>query len=94
MLAAIEAALNKLADGPMHPREIERVARTFAALTRTLRELYELLSRHQPHAARDYVLPEDTDAAREELVRRIEALRASWADEDSAAQPAAASETK
>jgi hypothetical protein len=69
---------------------MERAGRTLTSLTRTLRELHELLSQHQPRATYDDDLPEDADAIRNELVRRIEAFLASRTDENSdSAQPAA-----
>ena len=51
VLPAIEAIVARLAAEPMPPREMERAVRTLTSLTRTLRELNELLSQHQPAAA-------------------------------------------
>src|SRR5947209_1642309 len=89
VLPAIDATLGKLAAGPMHPREMERAVRTLTALTRTLRELNELLDQHQPSGGRtndDY--PEDIDAFRIDLARRIDAFVASQPDDETAAAPA------
>ncbi len=74
VLPAIEATVANLAAGPMPPREMERAARTLTSLTRTLRELNELLSQHQPQGGRicECDMPEDIDAFRYELARRIE----------------------
>jgi hypothetical protein len=74
VLPAIEATIGKLAAGPTHPRETERAARTLTALTRTLRELNELLAQQQPQAAATDDCPEDIDAFRNELARRIHAF--------------------
>jgi hypothetical protein len=83
VLPAIEATLGKLAAGPMPPREMERAARTLTSLTRTLRELKELLSEHQPPAAYDDDdTPEDIDAFRIELARKIEAFVAANRDNE------------
>lgn len=76
VLPAIEATVAKLAAGPMSPREMERAARTLTSLTRTLRELNELLS-EQPRAAAQDDYPEDIDAFRNEFARRIRAFVAS-----------------
>jgi hypothetical protein len=81
VLPTIESVLARLAAAPAHPREIERAARALAALTRTLRELNELLSAHRAAAGRpaadDDDMPEDIDAFRNELARRIDAFVAS-----------------
>jgi hypothetical protein len=64
----------------MHPREMERAARALAALTRTLRELNGLLGERQASAGRcEHCddLPEDIEAFRDELARRIDAFVAS-----------------
>lgn len=84
VLPAIEATLAKLANTPMAPREMERAARTLTSLTRTVRELNELLSQHQPRAARACTcdMPEDIDAFRIDLARRIRAVVASQAGDD------------
>ena len=60
----------------MHPREMERAARALSSLTRTLRELNGLLSEHQARIEDDG-MPEDMDAFREHLARKIDALVAS-----------------
>jgi hypothetical protein len=75
VLTAIEAIVEKLAGAPSPAREMERAGRTIAALTRTLRELNALLSQYpaQPQADGDE-LPEDIDAFRNELARRINAF--------------------
>jgi transposase-like protein len=79
VLPAIEATVEKLAAGPMSPREMERAARTLTSLTRTLRELNGLLSQHQarPACDCDCDMPEDIDAFRIDLARRIDAFVAS-----------------
>jgi hypothetical protein len=86
VLPAIEAIVAKLAAGPMPPREMERAVRTLSSLTRTLRELNELLSQHQQRDASaricDCDMPEDIDEFRNELARRIEAFVASRTAED------------
>jgi hypothetical protein len=74
VLPAIEATLGKLAAGPMPPREMERAARTLTSLIRTLRELNELLAQQQPQTAANDDYPEDIDAFRNELARRIHAF--------------------
>ena len=89
VLPAIEAAVAKLGVQPSHPRETERAARTLTALTRTLRELNTLLSEHQSRApAVCECMPEDIDAFRYELARRINAFVASRTGEsDGGAEP-------
>lgn len=84
VLPAIEATLAKLAGSAMAPREMERAARTLTSLTRTLRELSELLSQHQPSTGRlcNCDMPEDIDEFRNELARRINALVASQTDDE------------
>jgi len=81
VLPAIETNLAKLAAGPGHPREMEQAARALGSLTRTLRELTSLLSQQQAPATSkgdDYDdMPEDIDAFRDALARRIEAFVAS-----------------
>ena len=77
VLPAIEATVATLAAGATHPRELERAARVLAALTRTLRELNGLLSQRQAAAADaddDDDMPEDIDAFRLDLARRIDAF--------------------
>jgi len=75
VLPGIEAVVAKLAAGPMPPREMERAARTLTALTRTLRELNTLLV-EQPggRCLQCADIPEDIDAFRIDLARRIEAM--------------------
>jgi len=88
VLPAIEATVARLAAGPMPPREMERAARTLTSLTRTLRELNTLLSQHQGRAARDCDdMPEDIDAFRIELARKIDAFVASRTGENSDTRP-------
>jgi hypothetical protein len=83
VLPAIEATLAKLAAGPQRPREMEQTARTLGALMRTLRELNALLSQHPLRSADDYDdMPEDIDAFRLELARRIRAFIESRHDEE------------
>jgi hypothetical protein len=79
VLPAIEAAVARLAAAPAHPHEMERAARSLAALTRSLRELNGLLAEHRPPAAADDNddMPEDIEAFRFELARRIDAFVAS-----------------
>jgi hypothetical protein len=74
VLPAIEATIGKLAAGPMPPREMERAARTLTSLIRTLRELNQLLAQQQPQTAANDDYPEDIDAFRNELARRINAF--------------------
>ena len=75
MLPAIEAIIARLAAGPQHPREMEQAGRALGALMRTLRELNALLSQHNAQAANAYDdMPEDMDAFRENLARRIDAF--------------------
>ena len=78
VLPAIELIVTKLGAGPMHPREMERAARAVGALTRTLRELNNLLNQRQAASAGDMAtddpLPEDRAAVRAELARRIDAF--------------------
>ncbi len=83
VLPAIEATLAKLAAGPQAPREMEQTARALGTLTRTLRELNALLAQHQARSAYDDDdMPEDIDAFRDELARKIDAFVASRADEE------------
>jgi len=76
VLPAIEATIARLAAGPHHPREMEQAGRALGALTRTLRELNALLSQHnaRPGTAFDDDMPEDIDAFRLDLARRIDAF--------------------
>jgi FAD/FMN-containing dehydrogenase len=77
VLPAIETTVAKLAAGPMHPREMERAARTLTSLTRTLRELNGLLSQYPaPQWDRG---PEDPDEFALELMRRLDAFKAAKA---------------
>lgn len=91
VLPAIEATVAKLAAGPMPPREMERAARTLTALIRTLRELNELLGQQQVLPAGAHLcncdMPEDIDAFRNELARRINAFVDSRAGEQPGARP-------
>jgi hypothetical protein len=75
VLPAIEATVARLAAEPMPPREMERAARTLTVLTRTLRELNTLLA-EQPvgRCAECADIPEDIDAFRIDLARRITAM--------------------
>src|SRR6185503_14742992 len=83
VLPAIEATLAKLAAGPQRPRELEQTARALGALMRTLRELNALLAQ-QParRACQCDDIPEDIDAFRERLTRKIELFMESRGDED------------
>jgi hypothetical protein len=75
VLPAIETIIARLSAGPLQPRELEQTARALGALTRTLRELNALLAQHQTQAAVPYDdMPEDLDAFRDDLARRIDAL--------------------
>ena len=74
VLPAIEQAVARLAAGPAHPYEMERAARALAALTRTLRELNNLLTQRQAAAAEAADCddrPEDSEASHLDLARRI-----------------------
>jgi len=87
VLPAIESIVARLAAGPQHPREMEQAGRALSSLTRTLRELNALLSQ-QPAPGVPYDdMPEDIDAFRENLARRIEAFVASRTGEDDEAKP-------
>ena len=87
VLPAIEATIARLATGAQHPREMEQAGRALGALTRTLRELNALLAEHNArpgvaHPVDDYYdMPQDLDAYREELARRIETFLASRGDD-------------
>lgn len=87
VLPAIDSIVGKLGAGPMHPREMEQAARALGVLTRTLRELNGLLSQRQPAAAGNVAgdddddIPEDIDAFRIDLARRINAFVASRSGE-------------
>jgi hypothetical protein len=80
VLPAIESIVATVGSGPMPPREMERAARSLTAVTRTLRELNNLLGQRQ--AAADDTdndddnddVPEDIDAFRLDLARRIDAF--------------------
>ena len=75
VLPAIEGTLARLGTTPAHPRELERTARALGALTRTLRELSGLLAQHQTEPPCDCPrTPEEMDAMRFELARKINAL--------------------
>lgn len=99
VLPAIEAIIARLGAQPMPPREVEQTARALGTLTRTLRELNTLLAQQPLSATNAYDdIPEDLDAFREHLARRIEAFLASRPDEDfgrgaEAASPAITSGT-
>jgi len=88
VLPAIETIIARLSAGPLAPREMEQTARALGVLTRTLRELNALLAQHPPRAVNDYDddMPEDIDAFRDELARRIEAFCASREAEEAAAE--------
>jgi hypothetical protein len=92
VLPAIEATIARLAGGSHHPRDMEQAGRTLGALTRTLRELNALLAQHNARldAADPYDdMPEDIDAFRENLARRIEAFMESRTDEECGLQDSA-----
>lgn len=88
VLPAIEATIARLAAGAHHPREMEQAGRALSALTRTLRELNTLLSQHNTRAADPYDddIPEDIDAFRDALARRIDAFVASRMQEEEEAK--------
>ena len=98
VLPAIEATIARLASGPQHPRDMEQAGRALSSLTRTLRELNGLLAEHnaRPAANRyDDDMPEDLDAFRLNLARRIHAFvesrtRANGEDRDGEADGAPA----
>ncbi len=86
VLPAIETIIARLAGEPRHPRETEQTARALGTLTRTLRELNALLSQHPARAAYDDDdMPEDIDAFRIDLARRIDAFVKSRQDAREAA---------
>jgi len=73
VLAAIETTGARLGAGTTHPRELERAARVLAALTRTLRDLNELLKEHQTPDDDGY--PTETiEEFRLRLARKIDAI--------------------
>lgn len=79
VLPAIEATIARLANGAHPPRDMEQAGRALSALTRTLRELNALLAQHNARAVDmrcEYcdMPPEDADAFREDLARRIDAF--------------------
>ena len=79
VLPAIEATIARLANGAHHPRDMEQAGRALSSLTRTLRELNTLLAQHNARAVDmrcEYcdMPPEDADAFREDLARRIDAF--------------------
>jgi hypothetical protein len=103
VLPAIEATLAKLAVGPTPTRDMEQAARALSSLTRTLRELNSLLAQRQPPAAADGDgsgggggddddMPEDIDAFRFELARRIDAFVASRTGETPEGEPGSGAE--
>ena len=76
VLPAIETTLAKLAAGPSRPHEMEHTTRALGALTRALRELNALVGQYPQGSALDDDddMPEDIDAFRNELARRINAF--------------------
>lgn len=89
VLPAIEAIIARLAGGSHHPRDMEQAGRALGSLTRTLRELNALLAQH--NARPDHLRcecremsPEDIDAFRDNLARRINAFVASRTGEGAA----------
>jgi hypothetical protein len=90
VLPAIEATLQALGRGGQHPREMERAARALAALTRTLRELNGLLTRHAAAAEAAERKAVDIKALRAELARRLQALVQETEDERAKKGPPAA----
>jgi transposase-like protein len=71
VMRAIETTSAQLTAKPNHLRETEMAARALGSLTRTLRELNELLEQH-PVKADDDPVPEDMNEFRRELARRLE----------------------
>ena len=83
VLPAIEGTLATLGTGPAHPRELERAARALTALTRTLRELNGLTAEHNTAPVCNCGgprTPEQTDAMRQELARKLAAFVAQHVD--------------
>ncbi len=94
VLPAIETIVAKLGTGATHPREMEQAGRALGALTRALRELNGLLSERRPPDAGDSTAdtpagkaddddkssPQDLDAFRLELMRRMNAVIAARTD--------------
>jgi hypothetical protein len=72
VIRAIETTSARLTAKPTQLRETEMAARALGSLTRTLRELNDLLERHPVKAVDDDPPPEDMDEFRNELARRIE----------------------
>jgi hypothetical protein len=88
VLPAIETIIARLAAGPQHPREMEQAGRALGALTRTLRELNALLNQQNALAGNAYDdMPEDMDAFRENLARRIDAFMEARGHEIDEAEP-------
>ena len=93
VLPAIEATIARLASGTLNAGELEKAGRTLGALTRTLRELNGLLAQHNARGddmrceCRE-MSPEDIDAFRDNLARRINAFVAARSKEG--AQPGSA----
>jgi hypothetical protein len=75
-MRAIETTSARLTAG-VHLRETEMAARALGSLTRTLRDLEELLGQHPMKVPDDDPPPEDIDEFRNELARRIRAFVAS-----------------
>lgn len=81
-LAAIERIVATLRPGSSDAGEAERAARALASLARTLREVVRLETPPEKAEPADD-LPQDLDALREALSRKLEALVASQPGEDS-----------
>lgn len=73
VMRAIETTSARLAAGG-HLRETEAAARALGSLTRTLRDLDELLGQQPASGGGDDPPPENIDEFRNELARRIEAV--------------------
>jgi hypothetical protein len=86
-----EAARAQLALKPRVASASERSARTLATLTQTLHALQRLRAGAMPHqeSLYDDDMPEDIDAFRNELARRIDAFVASRMGEEAAADDSA-----
>jgi hypothetical protein len=80
MLPAIEVTVARLGAPGTPPRELERAARALAMLTRTWRELNDLLSQRQAAGPE-----EDLDTLRAQIADKLEALVASRADREAEA---------
>lgn len=75
LLPAIETVIRRLAASSNRPREMESAGRALSSLTRSLRELNGLMVQHQATVvAPGDAIPQDMDAFRAELARRLNAI--------------------